>query len=28
VLGNKQVKLYDGSMHEWALENRPVVGMN
>jgi thiosulfate/3-mercaptopyruvate sulfurtransferase len=28
VLGNKQVKLYDGSMHEWTLENRPVVGMN
>lgn len=28
VLGNKQVKLYDGSMHRWTLENRPVVGMN
>lgn len=28
VLGNKQVKLYGGSMNEWTLENRPVVGMN
>jgi thiosulfate/3-mercaptopyruvate sulfurtransferase len=29
VLGNKNVKLYDGSMHEWTLEKRPtssVVG--
>ena len=24
VLGNKQVKLYDGSMHEWAMEKRPM----
>lgn len=24
VLGNKQVKLYDGSMHEWAMEKRPL----
>ncbi len=27
VLGNKNVKLYDGSMHEWTLENQPVVGL-
>ncbi len=25
LLGNKNVKLYDGSMHEWTLEKRPVV---
>jgi thiosulfate/3-mercaptopyruvate sulfurtransferase len=24
LLGNKQTKLYDGSMHEWALEKRPL----
>jgi thiosulfate/3-mercaptopyruvate sulfurtransferase len=24
VLGNKQTKLYDGSMHEWTLEKRPL----
>ncbi len=24
VLGNKQTKLYDGSMHEWTLEKRPT----
>jgi thiosulfate/3-mercaptopyruvate sulfurtransferase len=24
VLGNKQTKLYDGSMHEWAQEKRPM----
>jgi thiosulfate/3-mercaptopyruvate sulfurtransferase len=24
VLGNKNVKLYDGSMHEWTLEKRPT----
>jgi thiosulfate/3-mercaptopyruvate sulfurtransferase len=24
VLGNKQTKLYDGSMHEWTMEKRPV----
>jgi thiosulfate/3-mercaptopyruvate sulfurtransferase len=28
VLGNKQVKLYDGSMQRWTLENRPVAGLN
>ena len=28
VLGNKQVKLYEGSMQEWTLESRPVVGLN
>ena len=27
ILGNKKVKLYDGSMHEWTLEKRPVVSM-
>lgn len=26
ILGNKSVKLYDGSMHQWTLEKRPVVG--
>ena len=24
LLGNKQTKLYDGSMHEWAMEKRPM----
>jgi thiosulfate/3-mercaptopyruvate sulfurtransferase len=27
LLGNKNVKLYDGSMHEWTLEKRPVKAM-
>lgn len=27
LMGNKNVKLYDGSMHQWALEKRPVVKM-
>lgn len=27
LLGNKNVKLYDGSMHQWALEKRPVEKM-
>jgi len=27
LLGNKNVKLYDGSMHQWTHENRPVVSM-
>lgn len=26
LLGNKSAKLYDGSLHEWTLEKRPVVG--
>lgn len=26
VVGNQQAKLYDGSLHEWTLEKRPVVG--
>ena len=26
LLGNKQAKLYDGSLHEWTLQKRPVVG--
>ncbi|MFK7795356.1 MAG: sulfurtransferase [Gammaproteobacteria bacterium] len=27
ILGNKNVKLYDGSMHQWTLEDRPVISM-
>ncbi len=27
LLGNKNVKLYDGSMHEWTLGKRPVSAM-
>ncbi|MCC7227297.1 MAG: sulfurtransferase [Burkholderiaceae bacterium] len=27
IVGNKNVKLYDGSMHYWTLENRPVVAV-
>lgn len=27
LLGNDKVKLYDGSMHQWSLEKRPVVKM-
>lgn len=27
LLGNKNTKLYDGSMHQWTAENRPVVIM-
>ena len=27
LLGNKNVKLYDGSMHQWALEKRPLTRM-
>ena len=26
LLGNKQVKLYDGSLHQWTLEKRPMAG--
>lgn len=26
VLGNRQVKLYDGSLHQWTLEKRPLAG--
>ena len=26
VLGNSQVKLYDGSLHQWTLEKRPLAG--
>lgn len=25
LLGNKNVKMYDGSMHQWTLEKHPVV---
>lgn len=24
LFGNKNTRLYDGSMHEWTLEKRPV----
>ena len=27
LLGVQNVKLYDGSMHQWALEKRPIVTM-
>lgn len=27
LLGNKDVKLYDGSMHQWTLEKHPVRAM-
>lgn len=27
LLGNENVKLYDGSMHQWTAEKRPVVQM-
>lgn len=27
ILGNKQAKLYDGSLHQWALEKRPMVAV-
>ncbi|MCK5092641.1 MAG: sulfurtransferase [Gammaproteobacteria bacterium] len=27
LLGNKQTKLYDGSMHQWTLEKQPVTAM-
>jgi len=27
ILGNVNTKLYDGSMHQWTHENRPVVSM-
>jgi 3-mercaptopyruvate sulfurtransferase SseA len=26
-MGNKRTRLYDGSMHEWTLEKRPVVNI-
>jgi thiosulfate/3-mercaptopyruvate sulfurtransferase len=25
LIGNKQTRLFDGSMHQWTLQNRPVV---
>ncbi len=28
VLGNKQTKLYDGSMHQWAQEKRPTESVS
>ena len=27
LLGNKAVKLYDGSMHQWTLEKRPTTAL-
>lgn len=27
ILGNKSVKLYDGSMHQWTMEKRPTATM-
>lgn len=27
LMGKTNVKLYDGSMHQWAVEKRPVVKM-
>lgn len=27
VLGNKQVKLYDGSLHEWSMAKKPMVSV-
>jgi len=27
VMGNKDVKLYDGSMHQWTLEKRPTTSV-
>ena len=27
ILGNKNAKLYDGSMHQWTTEKRPVISM-
>lgn len=27
IVGNKQVRLYDGSLHEWTLEKRPMEGI-
>jgi len=26
VLGNKSAKQFDGSLHQWTLEKRPLVG--
>jgi len=26
VLGNQRTRLYDGSLHEWTLEKRPLAG--
>ncbi|GAB4398193.1 MAG: sulfurtransferase [Rhodoferax sp.] len=26
ILGNRSARLYDGSMHQWTLEKRPVAG--
>jgi thiosulfate/3-mercaptopyruvate sulfurtransferase len=26
LLGNREARLYDGSLHEWTLEGRPLSG--
>lgn len=26
ILGNRSAKLYDGSLHQWTMEKRPLVG--
>ena len=26
LLGNRSAKLYDGSLHQWTLEKRPMAG--
>lgn len=28
IVGNRNVKLYDGSMHQWTLEKRPTVAVS
>ncbi|QKO20495.1 sulfurtransferase [Rhodoferax sp. BAB1] len=28
IVGNKNAKLYDGSMHQWTLEKRPTVAVS
>ena len=28
IVGNKQTRLYDGSMHQWTLEKRPTVAVS
>jgi thiosulfate/3-mercaptopyruvate sulfurtransferase len=27
LMGNKNTRMYDGSMHQWTLEKRPTVTM-
>jgi thiosulfate/3-mercaptopyruvate sulfurtransferase len=28
IVGNKQTRLYDGSMHQWTLEKNPTVSVS